>query len=98
MTFYVKSSNSTINVVDAQGKPQRVTQRAYDILYRNQGYQLADAPIVEADDDQVNYFVLSEEKLKTIKNDELKAFLDKEEIEYDPKAIKKDLIKLILRE
>ena len=98
MTFYVKSSNSTINVVDAQGKPRRVTQRAYDILYRNQGYQLAGATIVEVDEDQLNYFVMSEEKLKTIKNDELKAFLDKEEIDYDSKAIKKDLIKLIIRE
>lgn len=98
MTFYVKSSNSTINVVDAQGKPRRVTQRAYDILYRKQGYQLAKATIVEVDENQLNYFVMSEKKLKTIKNDDLKDFLNKEEIEYNPKAIKKDLIKLILRE
>jgi len=98
MTFYVKSSNSTINVVDVQGKPHRVTQRAYDILYRHQGYQLDEAPFVEADEDQLNYSIMTEEELKTIKNDELKAFLDKKEIEYDSKAIKKDLIKLILRE
>lgn len=41
MTAYSKASDSNINVVDAKGKPHRVTQRAYDVVYRNQGYKLA---------------------------------------------------------
>jgi hypothetical protein len=41
MATYSKSSDSNINVVDAKGKLHRVTQRAYDVVYRNQGYKLA---------------------------------------------------------
>lgn len=41
MAAYSKSSDSNITVVDAQGKPHRVTQRAYDVVYRIQGYKLA---------------------------------------------------------
>jgi len=41
MVVYSKSSDSNIKVVDANGKPHTVTQRAYDVVYRNQGYKLA---------------------------------------------------------
>jgi len=41
MTTYVKSSDSIIDVVDAKGKPLRVTRRAYDVVYKAKGYKLA---------------------------------------------------------
>lgn len=41
MTKYSKASDSLVNVVDANGKAHRVTQRAFDIVYKGQGYKLA---------------------------------------------------------
>lgn len=97
MTKYSKASDSLLNVVGANGKDHRVTQRAFDIVYKNQGFKLANEPDVVVGD-EVDYFLLSRDELKGIKNDDLKTFLDKEEIEYSPKATKEDLIGLILGE
>ena len=41
MTKYSKASDSLVNVVDAKGKAHRVTQRAFDVVYKGQGYKLA---------------------------------------------------------
>lgn len=41
MTKYSKASDSMVNVVDANGKAHRVTQRAFDVVYKSQGYKLA---------------------------------------------------------
>lgn len=41
MTKYSKASDSLLNVVDANGKAHRVTQRAFDVVYKGQGYKLA---------------------------------------------------------
>jgi hypothetical protein len=98
MSSYVKSSDSTIQVVDANGKVHRVTQRAYDVVYRNQGYALADAEEMEEATNDVDFFSLSREELKKVKNDDLKAFLDKEGLAYEDKAIKEELINVILGE
>lgn len=99
MSKYSKAPDSMVSVVDATGKAHKVTQRAYDIVYKKQGFKLANDPVedtpVHVEDD---FFLLTCEELKNIKNDDLKAFLDKEEIEYEPKAIKDDLIDLILGE
>ena len=40
MTKYSKASDSLVNVVDAKGKDHRVTQRAFDVVYKGQGYKL----------------------------------------------------------
>lgn len=40
MTKYSKASDSLVNVVDAKGKAHRVTQRAFDVVYKGQGYKL----------------------------------------------------------
>lgn len=98
MTGYSKSSDSKINVVDSNGKLHRVTQRAFDVVYRKQGYTLADAKVVEEASNGVDYFALSREELEKVKNDDLKAFLDKEGLDYDAKANKEDLINSILGE
>jgi hypothetical protein len=96
MSSYAKASDSMINAVDANGKVHRVTQRAYDVVYSKQGYTLAGAEVVEEASNDVDYFALSREELEKIKNDDLKAFLDKEGLAYETKAIKEDLINVIL--
>ncbi|MGN7409963.1 hypothetical protein [Sporosarcina sp. SAFN-010] len=99
MTKYSKASDSLVNVVDANGKAHKVTQRAFDVVYVHQGYKLSDGEVeVVNDPEEVDYFQSSREELEAVKNDDLKAFLDKEEIEFDAKAKKEDLIDLILGE
>lgn len=98
MTKYSKASDSLVNVVDAKGKEHRVTQRAFDIVYKNQGFKLANESDKNTDFDEVDYFLLSRDELKGVKNDDMKDFLDKEDFEYDPKATKEDLINIILGE
>ncbi|MCP3741457.1 hypothetical protein [Rossellomorea sp. BNER] len=49
----------------------------------------------EEDDQDLDYFDLSTEKLKKVSNDDLKAFLEKESIDYPSNAVKEELIKLI---
>jgi hypothetical protein len=93
MSSYAKASDSMINAVDANGKAHRVTQRAFDVVYRNQGYKLAE----EATND-ASYFSLSRKELEQIKNDDLRAFLDKEGLIYETKANKEELINVILGE
>ena len=50
--------------------------------------------VVEEED----YFSFSKEELSKVTKDDLKAFLDKEEIQYDSKANKDELINLIAGE
>lgn len=103
MTTYVKSSDRIIQVVDANGKELNVTQRAYDIVYKKKGYKLVDDSNTDSKQDEgtgepVDYFTFSREELEKVKNDDLKAFLDKEELEYSSSANKDDLIDVILGE
>lgn len=99
MTKYSKASDSLVMVVDANGKEHRVTQRAYDVVYKNQGFKVSNENDENIDhDEEVDYLLLTRDELKGVKNDDLKGFLDKEEIEYDSKATKEDLINLILGE
>ncbi|MGX2958040.1 hypothetical protein JNUCC23_01955 [Peribacillus sp. JNUCC 23] len=97
MTTYVKAPDSIINVVDGNGKARQVTQRAYDVVYKSQGYKLAEAKSVESVD-PVDYFTLTADELEGIKNDDLKSFLDKESIQYKSNATKDELIALITGE
>lgn len=56
---------------------------------------------VQVDGEESNgedYFTYSAEELAKVKNDDLKAFLDKEQIPYASDDKKEDLIKLIIGE
>jgi len=46
----------------------------------------------------VDYLTLSREELRKVKNDDLKAFLDKESLVYDSAFTKEELISVILGE
>ncbi|OHX39226.1 hypothetical protein [Cytobacillus oceanisediminis] len=104
MAKYVKASDSIIEVVNDQGKKIKVTERAYNIVYKGKGFK----PVTEVSNyakeanventNEVDYFTLSAEELQEIKNDDLKAFLDKEGINYKSNDTKDDLIKLITGE
>ncbi|MBT2680048.1 hypothetical protein J7E38_13620 [Bacillus sp. ISL-35] len=101
MAKYVKASDSMVVVKDQKGKTHRVTERAYNIVYKAKGYTLVEAPETtenQNDGSELDYFTLTREELQEIKNDDLKEFLDKEEIQYKSNANKEDLIDLILGE
>lgn len=75
------------------GQSLAVSKSEYEALFES-------GVIGRVDDlpEDVDFFTLSREELEKVKNDDLKAFLDKEGIEYETKAIKEDLVKLILGE
>lgn len=77
-----------------------VSEKAYRIYYKDQGYKLAgeETQIDNSSDTDVDLFALSAEELKKYKVDDLKAFLDKEEMSYESKATKDELIVLIVGE
>ena len=84
-----------IEVVNGKGKRVKVTQKAFDIVYEGQGFKLYEEPeLVEP----VDLFTLSKEELEKINKPIIATFLDKKEIEYDPKATKDELIDLIVGE
>lgn len=74
-----------------------VSEKAYRIYYKGQGYELVDGETTQRDN-EVDLFTLSAEELKKYKVDDLKAFLDKEEMSYESKATKDELIALIVGE
>lgn len=74
-----------------------VSEKAFRIYYKDQGYKLVDGEKTQLNND-VDLFTLSAEELKKYKVDDLKAFLDKEEMPYESKATKDELIALIVGE
>lgn len=101
MAKYVKASDSIIEVINEKGKKLRVTERAYNIVYKGKGFKPVNEVSNEAKEtntNEIDYFTLSAEELQEIKNDDLKAFLDKEGISYKSSDNKDDLIKLITGE
>lgn len=76
-----------------------VSEKAYRIYYKEQGYKQVDSESIQTNDDGVDLFTLSAEELNDkYKIDDLKAFLDKEEIDYTGKTKKEDFIALIVGE
>ncbi len=75
------------------GQSLVVSKEEYDSLFES-------GVIGEVDDlpEDVDYFTSQRDELEKVKNDDLKAFLDKEGIEYETRANKEDLINLILGE
>lgn len=95
MTKYVKASDGFINVVSPEGFPKQVTQRSYDVIYKGRGYKLA-SDVEEAEVNTEDYSTYSESELKKVKNDDLKAYLEANNISYPQDAIKEDYINAIL--
>lgn len=91
MVKYVKSSDQLIDVVDEKGKPRKVTQRSFDVVYKSRGYRLA-SDVKEPEND---FSVLSTDELQGITNPKLKEYLDSKNVEYASNATKKELIELI---
>lgn len=94
-------ANELIKVVSPDGKQVTVSQKAFDLVYKKQKYTLSDEEenvIVDNETDDIDYFGQSREQLEKVKNDDLKDFLTKEEIEFDAKATKDELISLIVGE
>lgn len=85
-------ANKFINVVRPDGKQVTVTQKAFDLVYKKEKYTLAEVK------EDLDYYTLSREQLEKVKNDDLKDFLTKEEIDFDAKATKDELISLIVGE
>lgn len=101
MTKYVKSPDSLIYVKDKDGNTHQVTERAFTVVYAGKGYTRLDAVETSQTDNEntvTDYFTLSREELKKITNDKLKAFLDREELDYPSSANKDELIAIILGE
>lgn len=55
-------------------------------------------PVEPTEGNEPDYFGFEREKLIEVKNDDLKAFLEREGIEYKSSATKEDLVDLILGE
>lgn len=85
MVKYVKAADSVIKVVSPAGKEVEVTERAYNVVYKGQGYKLVG---------EVN----EREVLEKKKNDELKAILDDRGVDYPSNGTKEELVNLILGE
>ncbi|MGJ9384259.1 hypothetical protein [Salipaludibacillus sp. CF4.18] len=85
-------------LVQKGDKKINVTEKAFRVVYKDMGFKEVEE-VTPADgqdgETEVDFFELSEEELKKINNDDLKAYLDKEEIEYGPKATKDELIEII---
>lgn len=82
-----------IEVINAKGKRAKVTRKAFDIVFKGQGFRL-----YEESEESVDLYTLSKEDLEKINKPIIAAFLDKEEIEYDSKATKDELIAIIVGE
>jgi hypothetical protein len=85
MVKYVKAADSIIKVVSPAGKEVEVTERAYNVVYKGQGYTLTS---------ETN----EREALKEKTNAELKVILDEKDIDYPSNATKDELISLIVGE
>jgi hypothetical protein len=87
-----------------------VPEKAYAAVYSAFGYRKVSGVVDKATDtpriddskstntETVNLFDLSEAELKKVKKDDIKAFLEKEHIEYEADAYKSDLIEIILKD
>nr|WP_309101675.1 hypothetical protein [Fredinandcohnia onubensis] len=77
-----------------------VSEKAFIVVYSAHGFtKVKDVEGTEPNqNDDVDLFTLSEAELQKVLKDDIKAFLDKEEIEYDSNATKDELIKIITGE
>ena len=98
VAFYKLKEEFILPTVKKGKRTLEVSEKAYRIYYKEQGYKLVDSESILTNDD-VDLFTLSAKELNdNYKVDDLKAFLDKEEIDYTGKTKKEDFIALIVGE
>jgi hypothetical protein len=83
--------NDVLKVKNADGKELEVTRKAYDVVYKSQGYALVDREEQQNEQNENEQPSFSMEN----KKDELTAELDRLGVEYDPKDNKETLLGLI---
>jgi hypothetical protein len=77
----------------AKNAKASVSKEDYEVLLKSGVVgEVADIP------EDVDYLTLSREELRKVKNDDLKAFLDKESLVYESTFTKEELINVILGE
>lgn len=91
MPKYVKATDQLIDVVYKAGEHSKVTERAFNVVYKARGYRLA-SDVKKPEND---YSKLSTEELQDVTNPKLKAYLDEKGVEYPAKANKDVLIELV---
>lgn len=85
--------NEFIKVVRPDGKQVTVSQKAFDLVYEKQKYKLAE------EKEDVDFYTLTREELdKNYTIPDLTKFLKREEIDFNAKATKDELISLIVGE
>lgn len=75
-----------------------VSEKVFNVVYSNYGYVKVEEP-PKGDKDpsgEQDLYLLSEDELKKITKDDIKAFLDKEQVPYLASANKDELINIIL--
>lgn len=91
-------ANEFIDVVRPDGKTVTVTQKAFDLVYKKEKYTLAEEK-EDVGNEDVDFYTLSREELdKNYTIPDLTKFLKREEIDFNAKATKDDLISLIVGE
>lgn len=73
-------------------KELEVYEKAYEVVYKPMGYTPVDADNEDIEDD---LSLLAKEELEKVNKETIKAYLDKEEIEYKSNATKDELIALL---
>jgi hypothetical protein len=76
-----------------------VSEKAFNVVYSAYGYTKVEAEVEGVEETvttDADLYELSREELEKIKNDDLKAFLNKEGIDFKSDAVKEDLVNLIL--
>ncbi|MDZ5711657.1 hypothetical protein [Jeotgalibacillus haloalkalitolerans] len=92
-----------INIVGPKGQRLRVTDRAYQEIYKDQGYKsVGDKPsekeVIQAEseaEESTDYSRQTPAALRRVKNEMLTAYLKEKGVQYSDDATKKDLIQLI---
>ncbi|MCZ4246329.1 hypothetical protein [Bacillus amyloliquefaciens] len=77
------------------------TEKAFEVVYSHIGFKRVDEvkqSDVPNERPGTNLLDMTEEQLKKVNKDEIIAFLKENEYEFDPKAPKDELIKIVLGE
>lgn len=77
-----------------------VTEKVFRVVYSGFGYKKIGEveEVNEQQPEEKDLFQLDRDELKKVNKDDIKAFLDEENIEYDSKATKEELIAIVLGE
>ncbi|MFT4430775.1 hypothetical protein [Bacillus velezensis] len=70
------------------------TEKAFEVVYSHIGFKR----VVEAEKPAADLLDMTEAQLQKVNKDEIIAFLKENEYDFDPKAPKDELIKIVLGE